>query len=150
MKILTLSFLACVIMAHQKTGCPVIPFTLKAIPDTAPAILRGNFIDDYGIRYSINDTVFIQHPSGKYHIIRWNNKEQYLIARNDAKNSSDGGKYTRIDYMRFENMQPYGWGFCLTVYNAATDSLAEVAIAADWTNPKKGCGGYPFSRMKRN
>ena len=40
--------------------------------------------------------------------------------------------------MTFDNMAPYGWGFCLTVYNAKTDSLAETTAQADKKNPKKG------------
>jgi len=113
------------------------------------SLVTGNFTDDYGIRYSISDTLWTQHPGIKYHIIRWNYKEQYFIARNDKNNPSEGGLYTRIDYMLFQNMEPFKWGFCLTVYNAATDKDAATKAQADRQNPKIGCGGYPFSRMKR-
>jgi hypothetical protein len=51
--------------------------------------------------------------------------------------------------MDFSNMEPFRWGFCFTVYDANTDSLAEVTAHADRQNPKKGCNGFPFSRMKR-
>lgn len=111
--------------------------------------LLGNFMDDYGIRYSITDSLWTQHPSSKYHILRWNVKEQYIIARNDDKNPGDKGLYTRIDYMKFTNMEPFLWGFCLSAFNAKTDSLAEASGHADRENPKKGCNGFPFSRMKR-
>ena len=121
----------------------------EVINDSIPAHLKGDFMDDYGIRYSISDRVWIQQPSIKYHIIRCNRKEQYLIARNDHQNPSEAGLYTRIDYMSFDNMAPYLWGFCLTVYNAKTDSLAETTAQADKKNPKKGCNGFPFSRMKK-
>ncbi|HTD94098.1 MAG TPA: hypothetical protein VK644_09810 [Chitinophagaceae bacterium] len=46
-------------------------------------------------------------------------------------------------------MAPFEWGFCLTVYNAKSDSLATQATPADRNHPRKGCNGYPFSRMKR-
>lgn len=121
----------------------------EIITDSIPAALKGDFTDDYGIRYSISDRVWIQHPNIKYHIIRCNTSDQYLIARNDHQNPSEAGLYTRIDYMSFDNMAPYGWGFCLTVYNAKTDSLAETTAKADKKNPKKGCNGFPFSRMKK-
>jgi hypothetical protein len=65
------------------------------------------------------------------------------------KNPGDAGLYTRIDFMQFNNMQSWLWGYCLTAYNAKTDAIAEAAAQADRANPKKGCGGYPFSRMKR-
>jgi hypothetical protein len=119
------------------------------VTDSIPAWVKGEFQDDYGIRYTITDSLWWQQPRARYHIIKWNTAEQYLIARNDDKNPTEAGLYTRIDYMPFSNMEPYRWGFCLTVYNAKTDSLAEVTAKADRLNPRKGCGGYPFSRMKR-
>ena len=117
--------------------------------DSIPSYVLGNFMDDYGIRYNITDSLWTQKPDIKYHIIKWNIKEKYFIARNDDKNPSEQGLYSRIDYMPFSNMQPFTWGFCLTVYNAKTDSIAEFSTKTDRENPKKGCGGFPFSRMKR-
>ena len=121
----------------------------KIATDSIPSHLQGNFEDDYGIHYTINDTLWTQHPGIKYHIIKWGKEEQYIIARNDANNPGEAGLYTRIDYMSFQKMEPFLWGFCLTVYNAKTDRDAETKEAADRQNPKKGCGGFPFSRMKK-
>lgn len=118
--------------------------------DSIPSFLLGNFIDDYGIRYSISDSVWTQLPSTRYHILKWDTKEKFLIARNDNRNKTEPGLYTRIDYTTFDNMEPYKWGFCLSVYNAKTDSLAEVTYQADKQNPRKGCNGFPFSRMKKD
>lgn len=115
----------------------------------APEMLKGSFMDDYKITYTINDTLWTQKPNAKYHIIKWNEKEQYIIARNDKNNPSDGGLYTRIDYMTFENMAPFLWGFCLSAYNAETEAAAEAVKIADRANSRKGCNGFPFSRMKR-
>lgn len=115
----------------------------------APEMLKGNLMDDYKITYTINDTLWIQKPNAKYHIIKWNEKEQYLIARNDKNNPADGGLYTRIDYMTFENMNPFLWGVCLSAYNAKTEAAAEAINIVDRANPRKGCNGFPFSRMKR-
>ncbi len=126
-------------------------FVLKAqnVKPKAPDFALGSFMDDYGITYSINDTLWVQNPTTKYHIIKWNPEKQYLVAKNDAGNKTDGNKYTRIDYMTFSNMEPWRWGFCLTVYDAATDQIAEQTAYVDRQNPKKGCNGYPFSRMKK-
>lgn len=115
----------------------------------SPDFALGNFKDDYGISYAINDTLWVQNPNTKYHIIKWNPEKQYLVAKNDAANKADANKYTRIDYMSFNGMEPYLWGFCLTVYDAETDEIAEKTAYVDRQNPKKGCNGYPFSRMKR-
>ncbi|WP_435353315.1 hypothetical protein [Emticicia sp. SJ17W-69] len=109
----------------------------------------GDFMDDYDIRYSINDSLWTQFPKAKYHVIKWNVEKQYIITKNDANNTSDKNLYTRIDYMTFENMPPYNWGFCLTTYDAQTSDAAEAVEKADRTNPRKGCNGFPFSRMKK-
>lgn len=120
------------------------------VTDTIPVSLPANFTDDYGIRYTVSDTLFLQLPAARYHILKWNLKEEYIIARNGAGNPSDGGLYTRIDYMKFKNMDPFLWGFCLSTYKAASDSLAEFSpTKPDRLNPRKGCNGYPFSRMKK-
>ncbi|TWR28604.1 hypothetical protein FPZ42_05175 [Mucilaginibacter achroorhodeus] len=117
--------------------------------NSAPELFKGTFVDDYGIKYTINDTLWMQPPRSKYHIIKWNVRDQYIVARNDDKNPGEGGLYTRIDYMQFNNMEPWKSGFCLSVYDAKTDAIAEATAKADRQNHKKGCGGFPFSRMKR-
>lgn len=114
-----------------------------------PSFVLGNFTDDYHINYTITDSTWTQHPNMKFHIIKWNPEKQYLIARNDAGNKADANKYTRIDYMTFIGMEPFLWGFCLTAYKADSDKVAEATAEADRQNPKKGCNGFPFSRMKR-
>ena len=99
----------------------------------APDFALGNFTDDYKITYTINDTLWVQHPNTKYHIIKWNKRKQYLVAKNDALNSEDADKYTRIDYMTFSNMEPYLWGFCLTVYDAATEKIIQCGFSSGET-----------------
>ncbi|HSU28325.1 MAG TPA: DUF1579 family protein [Chitinophagaceae bacterium] len=121
----------------------------KRVNDSVPSMLKGNFSDDYGIKYTISDTLWLQQPNARYHIIKWDTINQFILARNDDKNPSEAGLYTRIDYMNFSNMEPYLWGFCLTVYDAKTLEEAETKAKADRANPRKGCGGFPFSRMKR-
>ena len=113
-----------------------------------PIALMGNFVDDYEIHYKINDTLWLQYPRTRFHIIKWNTAKQYLIARNDDHNPGEGGLYTRIDYMQLDDMAPWKWGYCLTAYSAASDSIAEATVEADRNNPMKGCNGFPFSRMK--
>lgn len=117
--------------------------------DTIPAILPAIFSDDYDIKYAISDTLWVQYPSSRYHVLRWDKGKQYIMAKNDAQNKSDAGLYTRIDYMKLTGMEPYTWGFCLSIYNAVSDSIAEFGPnKTDRLNPRKGCNGFPFSRMK--
>ena len=139
--VMTVSF----IQPQHPTGSALVE-----IKKDSSFIFIGNFTDDYGIKYTINDSVWKQHPNTKYQIIHWDKRERFIIARNMENNPSDAGLYCRIDYMEFKNMQPYTWGFCYTIFNAKTEALALQTIAADSGNPKKGCNGFPFSRMKRN
>jgi hypothetical protein len=132
-KIVPVLLILFISLAHKSKGN-------TSITDSIPKQVLGNFIDDYGIRYTVTDTLWTQHSGINYHIIKWNIANQYIIARNDKANPSEAGLYTRIDYMSFQNMAPFHWGFCLTVYNAATETEAEIKAQADRQNPKKGCG----------
>lgn len=121
----------------------------RGIEHRIPVLLKGDFIDDYGVQYRIDDSVWVQFPQTRYHILLADTVAQYLIARNDKGNPGDQGLYTRIDYMMFDNMRPFLWGFCLTVYNANSMEEAVNKAAADRQNPRDGCNGFPFSRMKK-
>ncbi len=121
----------------------------KAASTSIPALMEGNFSDDYDIAYTINDTLWTQLPNTKYHIIACDTAAKYILLRNDDGNTSEGGLFTRIDFMYFTNMGSFHWGFCLTVYDAATVEEAKTKAVADRQHPKSGCNGYPFSRMKR-
>ena len=116
--------------------------------EKVPDFMTGTFEDDYGIEYEISKELWHQKPDARFHIVNWNVKEQYLITRNDSANPSEPGLYTRFDWMKFENMLPYQWGFCMTTYNAETMEEAEKVAEPDRENPIEGCNGFPFSRMK--
>jgi hypothetical protein len=116
--------------------------------DSLPQFVKGDFTDDYGIKYQINDLRWKQFPNSVYHLIKVNAKDGYLIARNDANNKTDAGLFTRIDFIVLDKMEPFKWAFCLSEYKAVTDSAAENGYKADKLNPRKGCNGFPFSRMK--
>lgn len=143
-------FLVAILFLFLFANCKTTGKNSKTASNTLTAKLFGNFEDDYGIRYTINHSLWIQHPGIKYHLLKYDNKKQYFIAMNDTANPSEAGSYSRIDIMYFTGMEPWGWGFCLTAYNAKTFEEALSAQSADRNNPKKGCNGFPFSRMKRN
>jgi hypothetical protein len=115
----------------------------------APAELVGEFEDDYGNAFRISDTLFFQLPRARYQVVEWNSAEQYLVARNGEGNPSDGGLWTRIDWMPFSGMEPFTWGFCLTAYRAVSAGAARATPAAVRATPRTGCNGFPFSRMRR-
>jgi hypothetical protein len=114
-----------------------------------PVLVLGLFEDDYGIQYTITPATWHQHPGTLYRVVRWHPEAQYLLAHNDAANPSDGGRWTRIDWMELPGMPSYTWGFCLSAYDAATLEEAEATAVADRDTPRTGCNGYPFSRMQR-
>lgn len=115
-----------------------------------PAIVIGDFEDDYGAKFSISRELFFQRSRNRFHIVQWNVRDRYFIAQNDSLNPSDAGKWTRIDWMPLSGMPPFEWAFCFSAYNAATRSAAEAAAIAKRDTPKTGCNGFPFTRMKRS
>ena len=147
MKFITYLLMTFIFLAQ--VSCNSTKHGRKTVSENIPTLLKGDFRDDYGIRFTISDSIWMQHPNVKYHILSWDTTAQYLLARNDRKNPSDTGLYTRIDYMLLPDMEPFRWGFCLTVYKATTIEEAKRSASADRKNPKKGCNGYPFSRMER-
>lgn len=128
-------------------GCGGHSGAISMPASAAPPELLGRYVDDYGNRYRIGAEEWTQAPHGRFHIVHWQVDRMYLIAWNDAANAYAPGKWTRIDWMRFEGMPPYRWGFCLTAYEAPTRAAAESTPAPDRSQPRTGCGGYPFSRM---
>ena len=115
---------------------------------SAPAALQGAFVDDYGIRYAIGPDLWAQGETARYHIVRWNAAERYAVARNDTANTSDGGRWTRIDWVALDGGE-YAWAYCYAVYDAATEADALAALPSGRDTPRTGCNGHPFSRMKR-
>jgi hypothetical protein len=127
--------------------------TTSTLPDAAaaepPALLLGSFVDDYGIEYEVSEREWVQYPDARYHIARWEPDGQYLLARNDSTNPSDGGLWTRIDWVQLTGMAPYEWAFCLSAYAAPSAAAAESTRVARPETPRTGCNGHPYSRMRR-
>lgn len=121
----------------------------RGASDTSPpAALIGRFADDYGDVYDVSREQWAQTGNGRYRIVEWNSAQQYLIAQNDSANRTDGGKWTRIDWLTLQGMAPYGWGFCMTAWSAPTRDSARATAPARRDIPRTGCGGFPFTRMR--
>jgi hypothetical protein len=142
------ALLARLLILATVAACASSPRTTHNAIALPAGVMRGAFTDDYGNRFAISDSLFAQQPHGRFEIVEWNVRDQFVIAHNAATNASDPGLWTRIDWMPFEGMAPYTWGFCLTAYKAPTREAARMTPAADRANPRTGCNGYPFSRMK--
>jgi hypothetical protein len=111
-------------------------------------MILGSFVDDYDGRYTVSKSLWTHGSRARYHILKWNVAEQYLIARNDDANPSEMGLFTRIDWMRLD-MAPFTWAFCMSAYKAPSADSAEATRVAKRETPRTGCSGFPFSRMKR-
>jgi uncharacterized lipoprotein NlpE involved in copper resistance len=112
-------------------------------------VLLGTFKDDYDLQYRINEYVWEQWPNATYYIIEWHEEEGFFIAHNAKENTSGGLLWSRFDWVYLsEEMQPYIWGFCMGAYKESTSNAALQNNIADHDNPKTGCNGFPFSRMK--
>ena len=119
-------------------------------PPAPPSLIVGEFLDDYGGSHTVSATLWMQHPRNRFHITRWNGEGHYLIARNDSANASDGGLWTRIDWVELKNMSPYDVAFCFSAYKAPTAAEAESVKVAKPDSPRTGCNGFPFTRLKRS
>lgn len=141
-------------MNYRKILTTVIIFLITAISAYAqqikvlPAFMVGVFTDDYKSNYTISELLWTQNVGSKYHVLKVNTQDQYIIAKNDLANKNDAGLYTRIDYIKLDKMEPYTWAYCYSEYKAVSESAAENGYKADQKNPRKGCNGFPFSRMQ--
>lgn len=150
MRSLPAMVLACLIplglVGQQTAPLPPKPDSLAPRPDS---LLLGTFQDDYGIRYRITPTTWVQLPGTTYQVERWVPGERYLIARNDSTNRRAAGRWTRIDWVLLTDMAPWQWGFCLSAWEAPTAAAAESVRVARPDTPRTGCNGFPYSRMRR-
>lgn len=118
-------------------------------PDPLPTFMMGEFIDDYGIRYSIRADRWIQHPGARYRPRAVYVSDRVLVAQNDSDNPGDGNLWTRIDWLTLDETSEYEWAFCYAVYQAETPEDALALAPTQRDTPRTGCNGFPFSRMKR-
>jgi len=113
------------------------------------ALPRGTFVDDYSIEYVILDSSWTMVPGSAYVIDSVDPKERTLILRQPASDST-AVRFTRVDWMILEGMDPWTWAYCYTGWDLATFDEAASLAPANRAEPRTGCGGFPFSRMQSN
>lgn len=124
----------------QATGVETAPTAIIAHP-------TGSFQDDYNIRYDISDSTWTQFPGNRYRIVPATDSSQVLFLHQSATDSTEA-RWTRVDWMTFNDMEPWTWGFCYSAWDLPSMQAAESAEPADASTPMTGCGGFPFSRMQ--
>ncbi len=138
------------LVAAVTTACAVaVPPEVASPAAPPPSLVLGEFVDDYGSRYTISADEWFHHPAIRYRVVTWNLDRQYAIAQNAPSNPRSANLWTRIDWMPLAGMPPYEWAFCLSAHEAATAGEAEATEIARREQPMTGCNGFPFSRMRR-
>ncbi len=118
--------------------------------ESLPTFLMGEFEDDYGVQYQIDQQVFRLLPNDKFHIISVNKADGFLILQNDSLNTYAPSLFTRIDYQKLKNMEPYEWAFCFSSFKEASVKEAINNVNTKRADLMTGCNGFPFSRMKKS
>lgn len=134
-------------------SCVLLNFSCATLPknnnDSLPIFMIGEFEDDYGVQYQVDNQIFRMLPNDKYHILSVNEAEGFLILQNDSLNKFAPSLFTRIDYQKLNNMNPYEWAFCFSSYEEANVKDAINKVNTQKTDLMTGCNGFPFSRMKK-
>jgi hypothetical protein len=133
----------------QTSGIGLVMFALlmTACSHSPEAWPTGNFADDYGITYSITDSTWSQQPGSTYQIAEVLEGERSLILKQPATDST-AALWTRVDWMLFDDMDPWKWGYCYSGWDLASMDAALSTPSADRSTPLTGCGDFPFSRMR--
>jgi hypothetical protein len=79
-----------------------------------------------------------------FHIARYDNDAELLVAENDAANQWNPGLYSRMDWVWLGT----ALYFCQSVFDAADADAAWKAPAPDDSDPDNGgCGGFAWSQL---
>lgn len=138
-----------------------LPMTLRSIPVLFALLLVaacarpspelalpvGSLMDDYSFRYVISDSSWMQKPGNAYVIAHQAWDEQMIILEHPATDSTTT-TWTRVDWIPLEGMAPWTWAYCYSAWDLPSLQDAFDTAHADRTNPREGCGGFPFSRMQ--
>lgn len=112
-----------------------------------PSALLGAFTDDYGTSYRISPTEFAEGRS-RYRVVEWNTAGQFLLAQNADSNRTDGGRWSRFDWLLFTDQGAYRWGYCHSAWRAPSLDSARSTAVVQRAEPRRGCNGHPFTRMR--
>lgn len=144
-----MNILRLLIIAFCFWSCQPSRTIVKSVSgDSPPPYVLGSFTDDYDVQYTISAESWKMAGAYVFHISSWDKEGQFLIAQNDPDNPDGGGQWTRIDYIPLEGMDPFSWAFCISAYDKPDAESARLVLVADRGQPRTGCNGFPFSRMK--
>lgn len=113
----------------------------------APAVLLGDFVDDYDTRYRLTADRFREGRT-TYRIVEWQPAAEYLLAQQTDSTGADLARWSRFDWVMLPDQGVYRWGYCHSAWRAPSLDSARRTLVVDRTNPRRGCNGHPFTRMR--
>lgn len=140
--------LPCSALAALIAVIPIACSSLSNRSGSPEPIVIGQFIDDYNANHILSASEWRHGTRSRYHIVKWNAREQYFIAQNDSLNPGDGRLWSRVDWMRLDGMAPWTWAYCMSAFKAPTADSAESTRVVNRSTPRTGCSGFPFTRMR--
>ena len=116
-----------------------------------PVEIAGLYVDGFGADHDISNDAWVISFEGSepstFHVAWYDNEIDRLVAQNDAANEFNPSLWSLFEWT-FTDGGTSLW-YCQTVFDAATQSDAEDAPAADKSDPKGGgCGGFPWSPLE--
>lgn len=141
-------------------GCGAGGFAWSSL---TPINLVGSYLDQYGGPHTITASAWLSGPS-LFHLLDFSNDETWAVARNDCANAYFPGLYSRFEWLVVEGGEGGAAGaagaggaaaagstyFCQIGYDEASQVAARQLPPADRANLKKGCNGFPWSRLTPN
>ena len=110
--------------------------------------LAGTYLTNYGSYISVTDNTWYtvsSYGTSMYHIHAF--EGSYIIAQNSANNSYNAGQWSKFE---FHATSGGGYGYCQSVYNAATANAAyntDTSSIYNAADAAAGCNGFGHTTM---
>lgn len=109
--------------------------------------IAGVYVDAYGTTHAIDAATWAMasaYGDSAFHVSRWDNDADYLLAENDAANAWSAELWSRFDWIEVDGHL----FFCQTAYDAADEETAGATPRANDTDPAGGgCGGFAWTDL---
>ena len=126
---------------------PPAPIPATAVAATNIA-LAGTYLTNFGSYITVNDGTWYtvaSYGTSMYHIHAF--EGSYIIAQNSANNSYNAGQWSKFE---FHATSGGGYGYCQSVYNAATANAAyntDTSSIYNAADASAGCNGFGHTTM---
>ncbi|HOW52155.1 MAG TPA: hypothetical protein PLV42_08965 [bacterium] len=108
-----------------------------------PLEIIGTYGDDFGGTHVITATKWDMAAMGTFTISKFDNADDFVIAQNDATNTYNPGKWSRMDWVWSGN----DLYFCQIAYDKNSATEAEATTGTDPEDITTGCNGNPWTKL---